>query len=68
MSKSFTSLSHHMASTSWCSVRNFVRWSRDPVTILTTPPGRSDVSNTWAREMVSGKRHENWLTKGLRNP
>ena len=38
--------SYHMASTSWCSVRNFVRWSRDPVTILTTPPGRSDVSNT----------------------
>ena len=41
--------SHHMASTSWCSVRNFVRWSRDPVTILTTPPGRSDVSNTWVQ-------------------
>ena len=28
-----------MASTSQCSVRYFARWSRDPVTIITTPPG-----------------------------
>ena len=26
-------------------------WSCDPVTILTTPPGRSDVSNTWTGKM-----------------
>ena len=38
-----------MASTSQCSVRYFVRWSRDPVTIITTPPGRPDVSNTFWR-------------------
>ena len=46
-----------MASTSWCSVRYFVRWSCDPVTILTTPPGRSDVSNTfWEVKERWGRR------------
>ena len=44
---------YHIASTSWCSVKYFVRWSRDPVTMLTTPPGRSDVSNTYITESSS---------------
>ena len=39
-----------------------MRWSRDPVTIITTPPGRSDVSNTfWRRrekEVGREKREE----------
>ncbi len=46
-------MTYHMASTSWCSVRYFDRWSRDPVTILTTPPGRSDVSNTYTNRYHS---------------
>ena len=33
--------------TSWCSTRYLARWSLLPVSILTTPPGRSDVSKTW---------------------
>ena len=36
-----------MACTSWCSDRYLVKWSRSPVTMFTTPPGKSDVSKIW---------------------
>ena len=49
---------HHIASTSWCSARYLVRWSRDPVTMLTTPPGRSDVSNTCSHERGRERKGE----------
>ena len=38
---------YHIASTSSCSARTFASASRAPVTMFTTPPGRSDVSKTW---------------------
>jgi hypothetical protein len=37
---------YHIDCMSWCSVRYLVKWLRSPVMMLTTPPGKSDVSNT----------------------
>ena len=37
---------YHIASTSSCSASTFASASRSPVTMLTTPPGTSDVSST----------------------
>ena len=43
---------YHMASTFWCSAKYFVMWSRDPERMLTTPPGRSLVSNIYNKMLV----------------
>src|SRR5690606_10262047 len=44
---------YQTASTSSCSASTWTRASRAPVTMLMTPPGTSDVSNTWYRSVAA---------------